>query len=89
MKRQLLLSLTLSLLAANTFAMPASEQAISAEAKPAPTVIHHTVAEGGPDRLIEQPSRVADSGSARLIQQYQRVAESGSDRLIEQHQRVS
>lgn len=89
MKRQLLLSLILSLLAANTFAMPANEQAISAEAKPGSAVIHHTVAEGGSDRLIEQHSRVADTGSARLIQQYQRVAESGSDRLIEQHQRVS
>jgi len=89
MKHPLLLSLSLSLLASTAFAMPANEQAVSAQAKPASATAFHTIAEGGSDRAIKRSGRVAESGSGRLIQQYQRVAEGGSDRLIEQHRRDS
>ena len=85
MKRHLL-TLALSLLAANAFALPATEQHLTAESR-ASTVEHvqalKTVAEGGSDRLIEQQGRVAEGGSDRLIEQQGRVAEGGSDRLIE------
>jgi hypothetical protein len=33
-----------------------------------------TLAQDGPDRLINQYQRVADNGPDRLIQQYQRVS---------------
>ncbi|HEN8802000.1 TPA: phage infection protein, partial [Pseudomonas putida] len=54
MKRHLL-SLTLSLLAANAFALPASEQHLTAESHSSAVEIAQplkTVAEGGSDRLI-------------------------------------
>ncbi|MCY1390773.1 hypothetical protein D9M71_55960 [compost metagenome] len=75
MKRQMLLSLTLSLLAANAFAIPATEQNISAEAKPSTEVSQPlgNLAEGGSDRTLQRD----------------RFAEGGSDRLIEQNQRMS
>lgn len=47
MKRQLLLSLTLSLLAANAFALPAAEQA-TPQSKAEHSVFSQTVAEGVP-----------------------------------------
>ena len=62
MKRQLLLSFALSLLAANAFAVPATEQNLSAEARDSSSVISQpldTLAEGGSDRLIERNSRAS------------------------------
>jgi hypothetical protein len=72
MKRQLLLSLTLSLLASTAFALPASEQAVSAEAKAVSALVHPTLADGG---------------STHPAQQYQRVAQDGSDYAKAQHSR--
>lgn len=74
MKLRLLLSLTLSMLASTAFAMPATEQAVSAQAKTVPVNVFNTVAE---------------TSSGRLIQQYQRVAEGGADHLAAQHRRDS
>jgi hypothetical protein len=82
MKHPLLLSLSLSLLASTAFAMPANEQAVSAQAQ-------QTVVEDGSDRANQRAARVADTDSGRLVQQYQRVAEGGADRLAEQHTRKS
>ena len=73
MKRQLI-ALTLSLLASSAFAMPASEQTVLGEAKTTQTSVMPTLAQDGPDRLINQYQRVADNGPDRLIQQYQRVS---------------
>lgn len=90
MKRQLL-TLTLSILAANAFALPAAEQHLTAESRSSAVEIAQplkTVAEGGSDRLIEQSGRVAEGGSDRLIEQSGRV-QGGSDRLIEQSGRVA
>jgi len=86
MKRHLLLSLTLSILAANAFALPAEEQHLSAESRTSSAEIAQplkTLAEGGADRLQERAARVAEGGSDRLIERNNRVAEGGSDRLIE------
>ncbi|ATR81553.1 hypothetical protein CS390_02815 [Pseudomonas sp. HLS-6] len=86
MKHPLLLSLSLSLLAANAFALPAVEQAPSAEARSSSAVISQpldTLAEGGADRLLER-NRVAEGGADRLIER-NRVAEGGADRLIERN----
>ncbi len=86
MKRQLLLSLSLSILAANAFALPAADQHLTAEARSSAAEIAQplkTLAEGGSDRLIERSARVAEGGSDRLIEHSRRVAEGGSDRLIE------
>ncbi|GGU60262.1 hypothetical protein GCM10009504_16520 [Pseudomonas laurentiana] len=104
MKRQLLLSLSLSLLAAHAFALPAAEQALSAEVRSSSAVINRsldTLAEGGADRLLErnriaeggadrllERNRIAEGGADRLLQR-ERVAEGGGDRLIERNQRVS
>ena len=77
MKRQLLLSLSLSILAANAFAIPASEQSLTAESRSSSTVISqplNTLAEGGSDRLLERNIRVAEGGSDRLIEKNQRVS---------------
>lgn len=86
MKRQLLLSLTLSILAANAFALPAADLHLTAESRSSSAEIAQplkTVAEGGSDRLIERNDRVAEGGSDRLIERNERIAEGGSDRLIE------
>lgn len=88
MKRQLLLSLSLSILAANAFAIPASEQSLTAESRSSSTVISqplNTLAEGGSDRLQER-NRVAEGGSDRLLERNNRVAEGGADRLKERYQ---
>ena len=93
MKRQLLLSLSLSILAANAFAVPAADQHLSAEARSSAPLSQplQPLAEGGSDRLIERrENRVAEGGSDRLIERREnRVAEGGSDRVIERNQRVS
>jgi hypothetical protein len=73
MKRQILLSLAFSVLAANAFAHPVVAEGGSDR------LIENRVAEGGSDRLME--NRVAEGGSDRLLEK--RVAEGGSDRLME------
>ena len=59
MKRQLLLSLTLSMLASTAFALPAADQA-TPQVKAAHSVFSQTVAEGGSDRLLERNKVAAD-----------------------------
>ena len=91
MKRQLLLSLSLSILAANAYAIPAADQHLSAEARSSSAPLSQPLqplAEGGSDRLIERrENRVAEGGSDRLIERREnRVAEGGSDRLIERRE---
>ena len=76
MKRQILMSLSLSLLASTAFALPASEQA-TPQVKDSQSVYSQTVAEGGRDRL-EQKGLVED-GSDRTPQG-QTFAADGSDR---------
>jgi hypothetical protein len=73
MNRQLLLTLTFSLLAANAFAMPVAEQEPSGEVKMESQAVHKTLAQGDEPRLIQQYQRVAEHGPERLVQQYQRV----------------
>lgn len=88
MKRQLLLSLTLSLLASSAFALPASEQPVLGQMKATQQAVLPTLAQDG--KLIQQYQRVAASGTAHnLARQYQRVADNGPDRVIQQYQRVS
>jgi hypothetical protein len=88
MKRQLLLSLTLSLLATSAFALPASEQPILGQMKATQQAVLPTLAQDG--KLIQQYQRVADDGAtSNLARQYQRVADNGPDRIIQQYQRVS
>jgi hypothetical protein len=77
MKRQIILSIVLSVLAANAFAAKPPRTMIAEGGSD--RLIERRVAEGGSDRLIER--RVAEGGSDRLIER--RVAEGGSDRLIE------
>ncbi|SCZ37266.1 MULTISPECIES: hypothetical protein [unclassified Pseudomonas] len=76
MKRQLLMSLSLSLLASTAFALPASEQA-TPQVKDSHSVYSQTVAEGGRDRL-EQKGLVED-GYDRT-KQSETLAEDGSSR---------
>ncbi|HEK1011463.1 TPA: phage infection protein, partial [Pseudomonas putida] len=62
MKRHLL-TLTLSLLAANAFALPAADQHLTAESRSSAAEIAQplkTVAEGGAERLQEHAGRVAE-----------------------------
>jgi hypothetical protein len=77
MKRQLLLSLTLSILAANAFALPAVEQT-TPQVKASYSVFPQTLAEGGSDRT-PQGQTLAEGGSDRTPQG-QTLAEGGSDR---------
>jgi hypothetical protein len=58
MKRHLWLSLTLSLLAANVWAVPAPEQEPSAEMKMGVQTVHETLAQDGHEQLIKQYQRV-------------------------------
>jgi len=76
MKRQLLMSLSLSLLASTAFALPASEQA-TPQAKDSHSAYSQTVAEGGRDRLEEKG--LVEGGSDRTPQG-QTLAADGSDR---------
>ncbi|EPJ88836.1 MULTISPECIES: hypothetical protein [Pseudomonas] len=75
MKRQLLMSLSLSLLASTAFALPASEQA-TPQVKDSHSVYSQTVAEGGRDRLEEKG--LVEDGSDRTPGQT--LAADGSDR---------
>ena len=71
MKRTFLLSLVLSALAANAYAIPAPEQNLTAEShasEAAQVQPLKTLAEGGSDRLIERSNRVAEGGSDRLAE---------------------
>jgi hypothetical protein len=77
MKRQLLLSLTLSMLASTAFALPAAEQAIP-QAKDSHSVFSQTLAEGGNDRLKEK-GLITEDGYDQT-KQGQTVAADGSDR---------
>lgn len=91
MKRQLI-ALTLSLLASSAFAMPASEQPVLGEVKAAQQVGLPTLAQDGPDRLINQYQHqrvAAEENCNSLAHRYQRVADNGPDRLVQQYQRVS
>jgi hypothetical protein len=90
MKRQLLLSLTLSMLASTAFALPAADQA-TPQAKDNHSVFSQTVAADGSDRTSGQT--LAEGGNDRLKEkglitedgydktpQGQTVAADGSDR---------
>jgi len=89
MKRQLI-ALTLSLLASSAFAMPAAEQPVLGEMKAVQHAGLPTLAQDGPDRLINQYQRVASEENCNtLAHRYQRVADNGPDRLVQQYQRVS
>ncbi|SFX79789.1 hypothetical protein SAMN03159309_02766, partial [Pseudomonas sp. NFACC36] len=77
MKRQLLMSLSLSLLASTAFALPASEQA-TPQVKDSHSVYSQTVAEGGSDRTPLGES-LAEGGSDRTPLG-ESLAEGGSDR---------
>ncbi|WPP00450.1 hypothetical protein SFA35_03425 [Pseudomonas sp. HR96] len=78
MKRQILLSLAFSALAANAFAMPVAQT-------------HNMLAEGGSDHVIKQDrftqegsdrtlNRVAQDGSDRTLE---RLSQDGSDRTLD------
>lgn len=75
MKRQLLMSLSLSLLASTAFALPATEQA-TPQVKESHSVYSQTVAEGGRERLEQKG--LAEDGSDRTPQG--QLAADGSDR---------
>jgi hypothetical protein len=77
MKRHVLLSLTLSILAANAFALPAAEQA-TPQVKASHSVFSQTLAEDGYDRT-PQGQTLAEDGYDRTPQG-QTVAEDGYDR---------
>ncbi|MDD2053243.1 hypothetical protein NPS46_11875 [Pseudomonas putida] len=78
MKRPLLLSLTLSLLAANAFALPASEQTAPQIKSDAATISQpiKTLAEDGSDRT--QSATFAEDGADRT--KSATFAEDGADR---------
>lgn len=76
MKRQLLLSLTLSLLASTAFALPAADQA-TPQVKDSHSVFSQTLAEGGNDRLKEK-GLITEDGYDQTPQG-QTVAEDGYD----------
>ncbi len=63
MKRQLLLSVAFSVLAANVFAASSAQPAVAEGGSD--RLIESRIVEGGSDRLID--SRVAEGGSDRLI----------------------
>ena len=93
MKRQLLLSLTLSMLASTAFALPAADQA-TPQVKTNHSVFSQTVTADGSDRT-PQGQTLAENGRNRLEEkglvedgydktpQGQAVAEGGRDRLEE------
>lgn len=86
MKRQLLLSLTLSMLASTAFALPAAEQA-TPQVKASQSAFGQTVAADGSDRTPQGQTLAAD-GSDRTPQG-QILAEGGGDRVIERNSRLS
>ncbi|WP_339431802.1 MULTISPECIES: hypothetical protein [unclassified Pseudomonas] len=78
MKRQLLLSLTLSMLASTAFALPAAEQA-TPQVKTSYSVFSQTVAADGSDRT-PQGQTLAEDGYDKTPQG-QALAENGRNRL--------
>lgn len=80
MKRQLLLSLTLSILAANAFALPAAEQA-TPQVKSSTSVFSQTLASDGSDRTPQGQTLAADGFDRTPLGEA--VAEGGRDRLEE------
>jgi hypothetical protein len=80
MKRQLLLSLTLSMLASTAFALPAADQA-TPQVKTSHSVFSQTVAADGSDRT-PQGQTLAEDGYDKTPQG-QTVAENGRHRLEE------
>jgi hypothetical protein len=80
MKRQLLLSLTLSMLASTAFALPAADQA-TPQVKDSHSVFSQTLAEDGYDRT-PQGQTLAEDGYDKTPQG-QSVAENGRNRLEE------
>ena len=89
MKRHLL-TLTLSILAANAFALPADDEP-TPMVQPASSTLSqplNPVAEDGAQRTLDQQNRVAEDGYDRTPSN-QFVAEGGADRLAERNQRAS
>ncbi len=93
MKRQLLATVLLSVLASSAFALPAAEQAIP-QAKADAVHVSQTLARSASQ---EEDSRdyakgaVAENGSEQIDKRAyaEGVAEGGADRLQEQHQAKS
>ena len=79
MKRQLLLSLTLSMLASTAFALPAAEQA-TPQVKDSHSVFSPTLAEDGYDKT-PQGQTLAEDGYDKTPQG--QLAENGRNRLEE------
>ena len=79
MKRQLLLSLTLSMLASTAFALPAAEQA-TPQVKDSHSVFSQTLAEDGYDKT-PQGQTLAEDGYDKTPQG--QLAENGRNRLEE------
>ena len=77
MKRQLLLSLTLSMLASTAFALPAADQA-TPQVKQDHSVFSQTVAADGSDRT-PQGQTLAEGGNDRLKEKGL-ITQDGSDR---------
>jgi hypothetical protein len=77
MKRQLLLSLTLSMLASTAFALPAADQA-TPQVKDSHSVFSQTVAADGSDRT-PQGQTLAEGGNDRLKEKGL-ITQDGSDR---------
>jgi hypothetical protein len=77
MKRQLLLSLSLSLLASTAFALPAADQA-TPQVKSAHSVFSQTVAADGSDRTPQGQTLAADGSDRTPLGQT--LAADGSDR---------
>ncbi|VVP36245.1 hypothetical protein [Pseudomonas fluorescens] len=80
MKRQLLLSLTLSMLASTAFALPAADQA-TPQVKDSHSVFSQTLAEDGYDKT-PQGQTLAEDGYDKTPQG-QTLAENGRNRLEE------
>ncbi|MCU1725393.1 hypothetical protein NTD86_00125 [Pseudomonas sp. 7P_10.2_Bac1] len=90
MKRPVLFSLSLSLLAFNAFAMPADDEP-TPMAQPAASTLSQpldSLAEDGAQRTLDQQKRVAEDGYDRT-KSSTFVAEGGADRLAERNQRAS
>ena len=86
MKRQLLLSLTLSMLASTAFALPAADQA-TPQIKSSHSVFSQTVASDGSERT-PQGQTLADDGFDKTPLG-QALAEGGGDRVIERNSKLS
>ncbi|WP_137818554.1 hypothetical protein [Pseudomonas sp. 2FG] len=87
MKTKLLLSLTLSVLAANVFALPRDAQPTFEEVKDSQQetrTLDRNLAEGGADRLLERVRVAADGTERTPGQQRFRVAADGADRTLGQ-----